>query len=164
MDTLQSFITKNPELSFFSVADPAFRRYDRVLDFDAGSLLSVCEATSAMPPDGSRYVPAIPELEALPAFQRAQQAFLGETNGQIGCCWGYNTLLNCLEYHRSSEFNIAVSDLLLLLASQQNMETLICQKEISSAFSYPREPPLRCMPPHCISVPVKQTTADFAVL
>ena len=34
-------------------------------------------------------------------------------------CWGRNTKLNCLEYHRDSEVNIGASDFILLLAKQE---------------------------------------------
>ena len=35
---------------------------------------------------------------------------------QLGLCWGYNTRLNCLEYHRDSEVNVGARDFILLLA------------------------------------------------
>jgi hypothetical protein len=41
---------------------------------------------------------------------------------QIGYCNGYNNKLNAVEYHRDSEVNIAATDLILLLGSQQDIE------------------------------------------
>ena len=35
---------------------------------------------------------------------------------QFGWCNGHNTRLNCLEYHRDSEFNLSPGDFILLLA------------------------------------------------
>ena len=40
---------------------------------------------------------------------------------QIGMCWGHNTKLNCLEYHRDSEVNIGTGDFILLLAKQDEI-------------------------------------------
>ena len=37
-------------------------------------------------------------------------------------CWGRNTRLNCLEYHRSSEFNVGAQPFVLLLAHQWDIE------------------------------------------
>ena len=41
---------------------------------------------------------------------------------QIGYCNGDNRKLNGLEYHRSSEINIAVNNLVLLLGREQDIE------------------------------------------
>ena len=41
---------------------------------------------------------------------------------QIGYCNGDNHRLNALEYHRSSEIDIAATDLILLLGRQQDIE------------------------------------------
>ena len=40
---------------------------------------------------------------------------------QLGMCWGRNTKLNCLEYHRDSEFNVGTHDFILLLAKQDEI-------------------------------------------
>lgn len=120
LDTLRE---KNPGLPFYSVFDPAFRPFGKVVDFDAAALMEACEKAAVMPEGGVNYVPDMPELEALTAsFDAVKHQLRGEAPVQIGVCWGYNSLLNCLEYHRASEHNIAVSDLVLLLASQQEME------------------------------------------
>ena len=37
-------------------------------------------------------------------------------------CWGYNTRLNCLEYHRDSEVNVGARDFILLLGKQDEIE------------------------------------------
>lgn len=122
MESLHTLRMKNPGLPLYSVSDPEFRRFGRVVAFDASALIAACVLAAAMPEAGSRYVPAMPELEALPVYAQVQHTLWGESCCQIGCCWGYNTKLNCLEYHRASEHNIAVSDLVLLLAAQQDME------------------------------------------
>ena len=41
---------------------------------------------------------------------------------QLGYCNGHNHKLNALEYHRSSELNVAVTDLILLVGAQQDIE------------------------------------------
>ena len=122
MDKLQTLREKNPKVPFHSVFDPAFRRFGRVLDFDAAALIAACEKAAVMPASGSRYLPGMPELETEALFAPVQHLLRGEGACQIGCCWGFNTKLNCLEYHRASEHNIAVTDMVVLLASQQAMD------------------------------------------
>ncbi len=57
---------------------------------------------------------------------------------QIGCCWAHNSRMNALEYHRSSEHNIAVSDMLLILADQREMAGLELPAGKPVAFYVPR--------------------------
>ena len=45
----------------------------------------------------------------------------GELPIQIGYCNGHNTKLNAVEYHRNSEINIAVTDLVLIIGKQQDI-------------------------------------------
>ena len=40
---------------------------------------------------------------------------------QIGYCNGHNHLLNAVEYHRSSEINVAVTDVILLIGKQEDI-------------------------------------------
>ena len=138
MDTLQTLRSKNPGIPFHSVFDPEFRRYGRVIDFDASRLMAVCERAALMPASGASYVPSMPELEALSDFQAVQRVLRGEGECQIGCCWGFNSRLNCLEYHRASEHNVAVSDLVLLLAAQQDLEGFDLPAGKIAGFFVPR--------------------------
>ena len=45
----------------------------------------------------------------------------GELKLETGYCAGHNSLLNAVEYHRSSEVNVAATDCILLLGSQQDI-------------------------------------------
>ena len=74
-----------------------------------------------MPESGTTYQPAIPELEALPIFELFGANAYGGMPVQLGMCWGRNTKLNCLEYHRDSEFNVGTHDFILLLAKQDEI-------------------------------------------
>lgn len=103
------------------VTDPEFARYGRVLSgYDWGELLTAMEGTPL--PDGVIYVPSDAELEKLPVFAQLTERFGGGLLVQLGYCNGHNHKLNALEYHRSSELNVAVTDLILLLGAQQDME------------------------------------------
>ena len=109
-----------------------------MVPFDAAALMAACEQAAPMPEAGTRYEPSLPALEALPDFARAQSQLRGEGATQIGCCWGYNTRLGALEYHRASEHLIAVSDVTLLVAPLQAMEGLTLPAGQVRAFYVPQ--------------------------
>lgn len=134
---LEKLRALNPDIPFYSVQDPEFRPFGRVVDFPADQLMAACEKAAQMPESGSKYLPDMPELEAQ-NFEQVKHVLRGEGSCQIGCCWGYSSKLNCLEYHRASEHNIAVSDLVLLLARQQDMEGFELDTRKVTAFFVPK--------------------------
>ena len=56
---------------------------------------------------------------------------------QLGRCNGHNTKLNCLEYHRDSEFNLGTEDFILLLAKQDEIENGVLDTAKVKAFKAP---------------------------
>ena len=103
------------------VFDSDFTPYGQVHEgYELARLLAAMEAIP-LPESGAAYQPAIPELEALPIFEQFGANAYGGMPVQIGMCWGRNTKLNCLEYHRDSEFNVGTGDFILLLAKQDEI-------------------------------------------
>lgn len=103
------------------VADPAFKAYGRVITgYDFSGLLKAMEQTPL--PEDVIYIPSLPEMEALPAAKELENGIYGQMPIQIGCCNGHNKKLNAVEYHRDSEVDIAVDDLILILGKQQDIE------------------------------------------
>jgi len=62
------------------------------------------------------------ELESLPVFEAFKNRVYGGLPIQIGFCNGHNQTLNALEYHRDSELNVAVTDLILLIGSREDVK------------------------------------------
>ena len=60
-------------------------------------------------------------LQELPAAVEVSEHLFGGMPCQLGWCNGHNTYLNCLEYHRDSEFNLGTEDFVLLLARQEEI-------------------------------------------
>jgi len=107
-------------MNILKVTDPAFKKYGKVItNIDFSGLVEALASTPA--PDSVVYEPSIAELEALPVFAEVTNKFYGEMPTQIGYCNGQNYLLNALEYHRSSEINVAGTDAILILGSQQDI-------------------------------------------
>ena len=119
------------------VTDPEFRKYGRVLDIKIPDLLERLGKTPVT--EGGVYVASEPELEACAELEAIQNSVFGGLPIQIGYCNGSNHKLNGLEYHRDSEVNVAVTDLILLLGREQDIdpETFAYDSSKIEAFLVP---------------------------
>jgi hypothetical protein len=103
------------------VTDDAFKKYGQILkNYDCDELLQNMKSTPL--PKDVIYEPSIKELEDLKIAKELSVREFGELPIQIGYCNGNNYILNAVEYHRSSEINVAVTDLILLIGCQQDIE------------------------------------------
>ena len=103
-----------------SVTDAAFRKYGRVIsEIDFSELVAKMEETPL--PDDVAYEPSVEILENLAIKEKLQTVCFGELPIQVGYCNGHNHLLNAVEYHRSSEINVAATDAIFLLGLQQDI-------------------------------------------
>ncbi len=102
------------------ITDSAFRKYGRVVkEVDFTALVEALKKTPDY--DGVEYQPSVPELEATAVMGELQKVTYGELPIQIGYCNGVNYKLNAVEYHRSSEINVAATDAILILGMQQDI-------------------------------------------
>ena len=106
---------KNPELTLYSVQSVAFETYGRVIESLGTNQIIETAKKIENPPSGSAYAASLPELEALAIKEEIQNGFFGTLPIQIGYCWGHSNFLNATEWHSSSEINIAVTPLVLIL-------------------------------------------------
>ena len=103
------------------VTEESFKKYGKVLnDFDFSELLKEMNTTPV--PEDVIYVPSEDCLEALDVAEELKNRMYGGLPIQIGYCNGHNKTLNALEYHRCSEVDVAVDDIILLLGCQQDIE------------------------------------------
>ena len=108
-------------MQILKVTDEAFRQYGKVIkDLDVSDIITAMSETPC--PDDVVYEPSIESLEACKSAQSVSDSLYGGMPIQIGYCNGNNHKLNGLEYHRDSEVNIAVTDLILLIGSEQDIE------------------------------------------
>lgn len=104
-----------------SVNDKEFAQYGRVVEgIEFSRLLDKLKNTTPTPADEVIYVPGDSNLESMPEAELLSNNIYGGMPIQIGYCNGTNTKLNCLEYHRDSEIDIAADDVVLLLGRQQD--------------------------------------------
>lgn len=111
---------KNKNIDFYSVESNEFAPFGRVIDIDTAEIISVAENITN-PESGSNYIASEPKFECLSVFEEIKNKFFGELPVQIGYCYGHNNYLNAAEWHTSSEVNIAVTDLVLILAERKDI-------------------------------------------
>ena len=105
----------NPDIQIYSVNDSEFKTYGRVItDLDTTEIVSAAEKITN-PETGSVYTPSEENFEKLQIAAQIKDEFFGTLPTQIGYCYGHNSLLNAAEWHFSSEINIAVTPLVLIL-------------------------------------------------
>ena len=103
------------------ITDPSFRRYGRVIQgIDFSDLVEAIKKETPLP-EGVAYEPSIAALEATAAAKELQKKTYGELPIEIGYCNGHNYKLNAIEYHRSSEINVAATDAVLIVGMQQDI-------------------------------------------
>lgn len=107
-------------MEILSVYDAAFKPYGRIAEgYPTEGLMAALAATPVT--DAVVYVPRDESLHAAANADVAGDAMFGGMPFQLGWCNGHNTKLNCLEYHRDSEFNLGTEDFILLLAKQDDI-------------------------------------------
>lgn len=140
------------KLTIYPVTDERFQKYGRVIDdYNGDALFTAMEQTPL--PDDVIYVPSDSNLETLPIMKQFQDGVYGGLPIQIGYCNGNNHLLNAVEYHRSSEINVAITDLILLIGMQQ---------DISKDFTYETSKIEAFLVPAKTMVEVYATTLHYA--
>ena len=109
-------------MKIYSVFDPEFHAYGQIVDGMEDTIAALLEALAKTPQgEAVAYVPEEPLLQNLPEMQVIADHCYGGMPVQLGWCNGHNTKLNCLEYHRDSEFNLGTENFILLLARQDEI-------------------------------------------
>lgn len=135
-----------------SINDASFKKYGKVLkNYKFDEILNLMEESECG--ENVVYYPSIPELENTNDMKVLQNELYGGMPIQIGYCNGYNNKLNALEYHRDSEINIAATDLILLLGSQQ---------DITEDFTYDSSKVKAFLVPKGTAIEVYATTLHYA--
>ncbi|MBQ8081211.1 MAG: DUF4867 family protein [Clostridia bacterium] len=138
-------------MKLIPVTDPQFAPYGRVVEgYPTEGLLTALEKTPC--PEGTVYVAKDDGLMQAKDAAQVGEALFGGMPYQLGYCNGHNTRLNCLEYHRGSEFNLGTEDFVLLLAKLSDLKNDVLDTAHVKAFFVPRG----------VLVEVYATTLHFA--
>lgn len=126
-------------MKIYEVTDPEFKAYGRVVSGYATEKMSIMDALEQKTPcpDGTEYVAEDTAIQSILGAQVIAPSLFGGLPVQFGWCNGHNTKLNCLEYHRSSEFNLGTNDFILLLALASDVENWHVDASRVKAFRVP---------------------------
>lgn len=116
MDILSKLNELNPGVKIFSVYDPEFEPYGRVLTDSVGKEFCGIFEKQPIPEEGNHYEASVAELEQTEFINNIRHCVFGDMDIQAGYCNGHGHKLNALEYHKCSEVNFSSTGLVLLLA------------------------------------------------
>lgn len=123
----------NPGISIYSVHDEEFKKYGCVHDIDTNEIVQACK-DMPLPQAGSSYQLSVDKLESLKSSDFLKEVAFGGCEAQIGLCMGYNSEMNALEFHKSSEINIAVTPLVILVGLKYEMDGKMYDSSKIKAF------------------------------
>lgn len=139
-------------MQIYDITDQRFTKYGRIVQgIDFTELVNKMQE---MPlPKDVVYEPSVPALEELAVAKKLQEVYYGELPIEVGYCNGHNTMLNAVEYHRSSEINVVATDAVLILG---------CQQDITADFTYDTANMEAFLIPKGTAVEVYATTLHYA--
>lgn len=135
------------------VTDASFKKYGKVVEgIDFSEILKNLEALP-MPAEGVEYFPGVEALEKTSATKVISESLYGGMPIQIGMCNGHNKALNACEYHRDSEINVALYDMILLIGEL---------KDVQDDFTYDTANIEAYLVPAGVAVELYATTLHYA--
>ncbi len=137
-DKLETLRSKNPHIHIHSVFDPEFKRFGEVLDIrEFQNLINYLDKNTFVPGLGNEYVPHLEELSDILSESTVIHDIFGMIPMEYGYVNGNNSKLNALEFHKSSEVNVCVTPLVLLLAHIEDIENSAIHSSKVTAFYIP---------------------------
>jgi len=130
-------------MKIYSIYDAEFAPYGRVVEgYPVEGLLEALAKTPLT--DAVVYKPEEELLHAAPHADEIGDGLYGGMPFQFGYCNGRNTKLNCLEWHRDSEFNLGTEDFILLLAKEEEIIDGVLDTACVKAFKAPAGVMVEC--------------------
>lgn len=134
----------NPKIDIYDVNSDEFSSYGRIIsELDISEIMDVAN-TIENPINGSNYEPSVEKFEKLDIAEKIRVKFFGEMDTQVGYCWGHNNFFNATEWHISSEINIAVTDLIIIVGHVWDVNNNSIDTSAFKAFYVPKGTALEC--------------------
>lgn len=127
----------NPTIEFYGIKDEEFKTFGRILGLDGSEIMESAEKIEEVK-GGSKYVASEESFEVLKSAKEIGKACFGNLPYQTGYCWGENRFFNATEWHTSSEINIAVTDLVLILGHEWDIKDNKINSSDFKAFFVPK--------------------------
>lgn len=111
-----------------------FKKYGEIIEGNFEDVVEYLHSNSPMPEQNNLYVRDDLKMHNLISFLEIKNKVYKNKETEIGYCNGYNSKLNCLEYHNGIEVDIAATDLVLLLALQEDVHDGVIDSKDVKAF------------------------------
>lgn len=131
---------QNTDFEVLSVLSDEFEHFGRVINnINEDELNTIIKTTEKFTTsNGISYIPSDDELENCSVSKYIENELFGTLPTQIGYCWGRNSLLNATEWHTSSEINIAVTPIVLILGDRRDIKGGMIDSSKFKAFYLPK--------------------------
>ncbi len=113
--------------------------YGRLIEhIDLSHLVEMANESTSIDPSGNTYVASIPEWETSAPYETLSNLF-GQYPIEIGYCNGPNQTINGMEYHKTPELFIAVTDCVQFLCRPECLHDFAtCNSYDAEAFFFPK--------------------------
>jgi hypothetical protein len=124
MNTLDRLNKLNSGITIYPVDDKAFSQYGKMYrGLDAEPVLSYLKENAAPEEKRGYYEASVKGMEVESSFKEyVKNNIFGGMDIQIGWCYGWNTKMMGMEYHKGSEVIVAATDCVVLLGRYEDIE------------------------------------------
>ncbi len=159
---LETLKIKNPDLTILSIDDPAFSKFGKILNINKfKEATTYLENSTKVPETKNLYIAHDELFEAALKDTSIYKDVFGGMELQYGYVNGNNSHLNALEYHKSSEINIAVTPMVLMLGHVDDIKSKLYNTIHLSTFYLPRNTAIELYPKTLHFSPCKVLDTGF---
>ncbi|MCR4611051.1 MAG: DUF4867 family protein [Lachnospiraceae bacterium] len=139
MSDLLDRLNEVNDVEIKSVFDESFNEFGVVHSgYDLSELITYMENETEIPAEGNVYVPSVEAMELTHVAATIKSVIYGGMPIQIGYCNGRNSTYNGFEYHKCSELNIAVNDMMLVLGNRYDIKNCHYNNDDAKVFFVPK--------------------------
>jgi hypothetical protein len=135
----EKLASANKETMILTLDSSRFRKYGRILKgLDVSQLIETADALTKIPETGNVYEASLQELQNC-AVSKQFGTYFGDMPIEVGYCNGRNQTINGMEYHKSPELFVAVTDCVQFLCSFENLrEFNSVDSQDAEVFFFPK--------------------------
>jgi len=127
----------NHSIKILSVDSTHLTKYGKVItDCDFSDMFD--QSINAVDLSGPTYIRDFEDLHKCESYKLLKESVFGEINLQTGLCFGLNNKMNGMEYHKSSEVIITVTDLILILGDMRDIINNSWDSSLAEFFFIPK--------------------------
>lgn len=155
----------NKHITIKGITNKSFIKYGKIITgYDFTEMIGYVEQKTPVPEEGNLCVNSVDSMESLDTAIKLKNSFFGEMDIQIGYCNGMNSKLNYLEYHKSSELLIAVTDLIIFLGRVQDINERQYESSKAAAFFIPEGAAVELYSTTIHSMPCRMEKSGFRTI